>query len=368
MTDVPGYFLNGQWKQQTERGSAAYGGAPAGYQYVIDLAGHHIVHNNLAGYQGSFASDSGGRTSIPAYYIVGHHAGFGDMPGVSAHLGIGRHASHDEVTEWTGHNSVVLFDGGSGATSDQVNLYGAEFHQNDYGHDDVAAHGLVLNQIRDGENSGPYTTPWVGARVMSVGDIPSDVAFLASGKWNVGLDLTGVDFGSHDAAVAISGGKRVYLASDQTSPPGEWFIGDGDSSLGDCWLASDGMRLKAQAQFQPQVSVEASFLGTSGAYYILRKSRDGGAVLVNDYLGTYMFQGMRNGAMQNAAYITAMVEAVSTGAVLAKFQLVAGTAIFDFKTNGTAVFPKLILQNLPTSSAGLPAGSVWRSGSDLKIV
>jgi hypothetical protein len=211
--------------RQSIRDSSEYTATPTSYTYVKTLTSFNILHNSNAGYQQFFTTDTGGRTSIPAIYIEGTQAGYGDVPGVSVHFGVSRTASWASITgSWTGANSAVLFDGETNAVTDNVNLYGAEYHLGDNTHDRVAANGIVLDFARNNgnaSNSGAYNTVWTGLRLQTSGTYAADSAVSVNGKWNVGVDFTGSTL-SNSAAMALKTNDRIYFGVAATAPPLWW--------------------------------------------------------------------------------------------------------------------------------------------------
>lgn len=211
--------------RQSIRDVAEYSGTPTSYTYLKTLSSFNILHNNTAGYQQLFTSDSGGRTAVPAIYIEGNQAGYGDVPGVSVHLGVQRHASYASISgAFTGANSGVLFDGEVTAVTNNVNIYGAEFHLGDNTHDRVAANGLVLDFARNNGNpshGGAYNTVWTGIRLQTSGTYAADSGLSINGKWGLGIDFSGATL-SNNAAMALKTNDRIYFGTAATSPPNWW--------------------------------------------------------------------------------------------------------------------------------------------------
>lgn len=105
---------------------------------------------------------------------------------------------------------------------------------------------------------------------------------------------------------------------------------------------------------------------------MVRKSRGVAdtAVQVFDTLGTFIFQGFDSTGtpvQRNAAYLTAVVESVSAGALAARFELVAGSSIWHFKTNNDSVLPGDIyrgankLVGARMAGWGVPTGTLTRT-------
>lgn len=212
--------------RQTLRDSSEYSATPTTYTYIKTLTSFNMLHNNAAGYQQSYTSDSGGRTSVPAIYIEGTHSGYGDCPGVSTHYGVQRHANWASISgSWTGANSAVCYDGEINAITPNVNVYGAEYHLGDNAYDRVAANGLVIDMARNNanaSNSGAYNTVWTGLRLQTSGTYAADSALSVNGKWNVGIDFGGATL-SNSAAMVLKTNDRLYFGAAGYSIPTSWF-------------------------------------------------------------------------------------------------------------------------------------------------
>lgn len=235
-----------QWFSRTDRGAGLYTDTPTVYTVVSALAGTRHIHNVATGYQQSVASDGGGRTNIPGYYMLGTHSGYGDVTGYYASFGISKHATAGDATSWTGRNSITIAGGEGGANTDLVNLYGWECALGDNTFNDVAALGFVLNFNRKGSNTAGYTSPWLGFRVQGpLSTQAMDAAFQACNSWKVGLDFTGATFVTNQAAIALKVSQRIYFNADATAATTSWFAGDGGTSLGTTYLHYNSNALQA---------------------------------------------------------------------------------------------------------------------------
>lgn len=255
-----------QWYSRADRSAGNYTGTPTVYTYVKELASKQVIHNNAAGYQQSYDSDSGGRTSIPALYIEGFHSGYGDMPGISTHLGITRHANWASATKWTGRNSVPLYDGQAGAVSSHVNLYGQEYVLKDSGNASVAAIGAVFNYNRTGTNAEAYTTPWLGIRMQSIGSQKADWAYQVVGLWNGGVDFTGMTLPTSNAVMAIPTNGRIYMGADPSSAGTTLFAGDTGLSLGTHWIDFTGTTMRMVVSGQPVLQATSTAITSTGYF------------------------------------------------------------------------------------------------------
>lgn len=255
-----------QWRSRTDRPSGDYTGTPTAYEVVYTLANKHIVHNNAAGYQENYTSDSGGRTSVPAVVVQAFHSGYGDMPSFAARASITRHANWASATKWTGRNSIPLYDGEAGASSSHVNLYGSEFHTNDYGHSDVAALGDVRAFIRDGTKTAAYTSPWIGSRMQSVGTNAADAGYQVVGKWNVGLDFTGMTLPANNAAIAMPTNARIYMGADASVPGTTWFAGDTGLLFNQHWIDYNGTSIRVVVGGTATLQVSSTSVTTTGFF------------------------------------------------------------------------------------------------------
>lgn len=227
--------------RNTIRDSSEYSATPSTYTYIKTLTSFNMVHNNGAGYQQSYTSDSGGRTSVPAIYIEGTHTGYGDCPGVSTHYGVSRHPSWASISNsWTGANSAVCYDGEVNAITPNVNVYGAEFHLGDNGYDRVAANGIVIDMARNNanaSNSGAYNTVWTGVRLQTSGTYYGDSALSVNGKWNVGIDFAGATL-NNLAAMTLKSNDRIYFGASAITPPTSWF----SATLPNNYMVFDGTK------------------------------------------------------------------------------------------------------------------------------
>ena len=229
------------WFLRADRGATAYGGTPTAYTVVDDLAGVLQRFNNAAGYQQHFLSDDGGRTQIAANLLYATHSGYGDVNGWFGNMSAAKHPFAASATSWTGRNSVTLFGGQLGATTDSVNVYGAEFALTDSGKQSVAALGLVLNFHRTATQAVSYRTPWLGIRVQSpLSSQRCDAIFQRQGQWRVWLDLTPASFDDAQAAIVLKQGQRFYFGADASASPANWFAGDGNN-LGGSFITDDGL-------------------------------------------------------------------------------------------------------------------------------
>ncbi|MER9950208.1 collagen-like protein [Mesorhizobium sp. M0047] len=109
----------------------------------------------------------------------------------------------------------------------------------------------------------------------------------------------------------------------------------------------DGLSVTSATSFSPAVIIYNTAVDANAGYALMKKGRGGAAVAVSDALGTFMFQGLDSTGTpvaRNAAYLTAIVESVSAGAVAARFELVAGASIWAFKTNSNLDMPGDLLR------------------------
>jgi len=269
--------------RQSIRGASEYSGTPTTYTYLNTLSSFNILHNNAAGYQQYFTSDAGGRTSVPAIYINGNHVGYGDVPGVSVHLGVQRHPSYASISgSFTGANSCVLFDGQSAAITSNVNVYGAEFHLIDNGNDRVAANGLVLDFNRTNSNpsnSGAYNTVWTGVRLQTSGTYPADSGLSINGLWNLGIDFSGATL-SNNAAIALKTNDRIYFGVPATSPPNWWA-----STLSSNYQSFDGTKFNFVVNNVASLSVAGSIITSATPHLFINSIQFSSAGYISSTVG-----------------------------------------------------------------------------------
>jgi hypothetical protein len=224
----------------TSRGAAEFSGTPTTYTYLKSLSSFTITHNNAAGYQQNLTSDSGGRTSVPAFYMEGTHSGYGDMPGYSTHLSVTKHPGWASTTFWTGNNSIVVSDGDLGALSDNVNLYSQEYNLIDNGFSNVTAHGAVWNFWRTSASAPTKGNVWTGLRLQSLGTQAADNGLSINGAWKVGLDFSGATL-SNSAAIALKSNDRIYYGVPANNLAGGGYA----STLSTTYQTFDGTNLSS---------------------------------------------------------------------------------------------------------------------------
>jgi hypothetical protein len=122
-------------------------------------------------------------------------------------------------------------------------------------------------------------------------------------------------------------------------------------------IAATGLSVTSASAFQPQVAVRNNANDANSAYFMVRKSRgvSDTAVQASDTLGTFMFQGYDSTGtpvLRNGAYLTAIVESVSAGAMAARFELVAGSSIWQFKTDNNTTLPGGLSRGVPVTKTG----------------
>lgn len=237
-------FSDKNWFNRADRGSSSYSSTPTTYTVIDDLAGVYQIFNNAAGYQQNITTDSGGRTMVPANYVVATHSGYGDLNGWFGAISVSKHAQGDSVSgSWTGRNSATIVGGHTGAATDKVNVYAMEYVLDDNNFDDVAALGLIISFSRQGTQTVGYRTPWLGVRLQqSDATETCDAAYQMAGLWRVGLDCTPATFDSAKAAVAIKQGDRIYTRAEASTAATNWFAGDANS-LGAAWVEDDGVSI-----------------------------------------------------------------------------------------------------------------------------
>lgn len=229
--------------KQIYRNAAEYTGTPTSYTNLFEFSGFHLAHYSTLGYQQLFTSDSGGRTMQPGFSVDGSHSGYGDVCAFYGNYGVSKHASSALISgSWTGANSGTVVGGQCSALTDKVNIYGSEFHLDDYANATVSALGAVYDFKRESVTYSPYNTLWAGVRVQTSGSRPIDVGFQLYGKAQVGLDFSGVDFtllngSASKCAIALKADDRInfnigkktvptWHAIQDTLPPETYMVFD----------------------------------------------------------------------------------------------------------------------------------------------
>jgi hypothetical protein len=104
----------------------------------------------------------------------------------------------------------------------------------------------------------------------------------------------------------------------------------------------DALTVSSATAFAPQVTVSNTTNDANSGYFVIKKARGSAAVQVGDTLGTFLFQGLDSTGtpvLRNAGNLAAIVETVTAGSVLARFEIAAGTQTWQFKTDGTTNMP-----------------------------
>jgi hypothetical protein len=110
------------------------------------------------------------------------------------------------------------------------------------------------------------------------------------------------------------------------------------------------INLTSSNAFQPQVVGWNQNDGTSGPYYICKKTRGvsgaGSAIVSGDTIGSFLFKTHDStGAEVNSAYLQAYAVTVGTGSVTARFELHAGGKNWQFQPTGVMEVPDHITLN-----------------------
>ena len=205
------------------RAASEYTTKPVTYSNLYAFSGMHLEYYSTMGYQQKFTDDSGGRTMQAGYSLDGSHSGYGDVCSFYGNYGISKHPSYTSVTGWTGANSGTVVGGQISALTERVNVYGTEVHLVDNGYKSVAAIGAVYDFARTNV-AYDYNTLWAGVRVQTSATKPIDVGFQLSGKAQIGLDFSGVDFellngSASKCAIALKADDRINLNIAKKSPP-----------------------------------------------------------------------------------------------------------------------------------------------------
>jgi hypothetical protein len=195
-------------------GVATAGQPASGYSYTHELFPHYTYLLNQSGWNNS-TSGNAGRTGICAYRTKVDNYGQGDLMAYNATGFVS--GTKAGSTNFLANPAVALFAGDMNAGSDGVYLNLYETIASDYGYD-VACFGIVNNFNRTNA-TGAKSTVWGGYRAQSVGTATCDAMISGVGKWVSGLDfaMTGLDFGTNQAAISLRSGQRIYFNNAATA-------------------------------------------------------------------------------------------------------------------------------------------------------
>lgn len=178
------------------------------------------------------------RTGAAQMYLSGRHVGFGDGYNLNLFMaGVYHGAPLSEVTRWSGRNSAGLLGGQVNAGSDDINLYATgDIVMNDLGRANVAMLGDTRIAYYDGETTVSYPIPRYMSFMISNGSKALQSAYRASGKFEIAVDLTGVQASTNYGVLLPAGGRIGFNGvanSDVAVNP----------TLGNCWMALVGALL-----------------------------------------------------------------------------------------------------------------------------
>lgn len=270
VTPISAGIFKKRYRIYSFRATDEYSDTPSGYRYLNDLSGLDIYYNDGGN---GYSDGASNKTSMPAIYIERFSSGAGDKPGITVQSGITRDPNWASATSWLDYNSNPLYDGQAGASSGNVNLYGAEYHQDDQGHADTTAHGMVISQTRNADDtlgSGGFQHPWVGYIAQSLGSIPADVAYQAMGPYNFGLDLTATTFDVRKAGIVMESDTRIYMGADHTAGSEvEGWAGENGKSLGGSYVlySKEVTELQFVVAGGQQFAIGNGYTLTRGAIY-----------------------------------------------------------------------------------------------------
>jgi hypothetical protein len=199
-------------------GTTTLGTPATGYRYSPVTTGiYGYVANNSGWNQATDSND--GRTGATAVRVNVFQAGQGDLVAYNASGFVT--GEREGATTFLANPAVALFNGQVTAGSNGVYLNPLELLLTDAGHD-VAGIGNVVNLDRTNA-TGALGATWMGYRAQSIGatsagvPVAIDAFFSVAGASKIGLDLTGGNYGSGSAAIAIKPGDRIYLCATNSS-------------------------------------------------------------------------------------------------------------------------------------------------------
>jgi hypothetical protein len=189
-------------------GAATLGQPTSGYLYRPEAMPVYGYLYNESGWNNS-TSGNGGRTGVAFQRVMVYQAGQGDAVCYNASAFVtGAKAG---ATDFLANPAACLFNGDieAGAAGTYLNPHEVQLRDGGF---DVAGIGFVANIYRTNA-TGALGTFWAGARYQSFGSQAGNQVIGVSGKWNAGLDfaMSGVDFGTNQAAVSLKAGQRIYF-------------------------------------------------------------------------------------------------------------------------------------------------------------
>lgn len=204
-TAFGGDWSHGHGEEYRITGLDTLGRPRTGYRFTPEATPHYLYLYNASGWNQD-TGGNGGRTAASAYRTQGFQAGQGDLILNSASCFVT--GSRPGATSFLANPACTLFAGDTFAGRDGVYLNPVEIDLDDQGHD-AAGIAYVANLKRT-NGAGALEAVWAGVRLQSVGSVPADVAWSATGRWNLGLDLTAVNLGANQAAITLKRGQRIY--------------------------------------------------------------------------------------------------------------------------------------------------------------
>lgn len=207
-------------------GATTLGQPATGYQYTDNAYPVYGYLYNSSGWNNSLSGNNG-RTSAAFSRVHVFQAGQGDSVAYNATAFLASRCRPGS-TSFLACPAASLFNGDmqAGAPSSYLNPYETIIKDNGFG---VAGIGNVNNLVRTVATRPLGDEWWAGYRAQSQGSVAADVAYSASGRFNIGLDLsflslptTGAGappFNCVSCAITMAGDQRIYLnaaASDST--------------------------------------------------------------------------------------------------------------------------------------------------------
>lgn len=373
------------------------------YRTLTGATREMTIYEFVGGHNTDPADHSLGRTGAAGSFDRAYHGGQGDVTIRQAYGEV--FSARVGATHFLANPAIGIENGGVAATASATGAYLqlTEHIMNDGGLA-VAAVARVTNFVRT--NSGTALGQvWVHDRPQTGGSQAADAVYTPAGSWKRGLDFTPTTLDSDKAAVVLKASDRIYFNSTSAADALgiKWFA----TTLGSLYMDSDSFQIRFSGSikptandggtlgisgtawadlflangavinwnagevllthstnalnlnsrefivnnsfnFRPQIVARNETNDANGPYFMVRKSRGVAdtAVQVSDTLGTFMFQGYDSTGtpvLRNAANLNAIVESVTAGTLTARFELVAGSAVWQFKTNSTLTLPTATL-------------------------
>ncbi|MGL4573838.1 MAG: hypothetical protein ACRCV9_03515 [Burkholderiaceae bacterium] len=189
------------------------------YEYLIGDTSIVINRDTPAGV-GKDALNGGYRTDLPAIYIQGTHANYGDKGAIVVQSRIKPHPQAARNRDWLDSNSIVGLTVGLLHDGPRTYSQTAESASIDNGYQDTSAVAFNSRLIRTSRpDADTIKTLWANYLASCwEGTRTCDAAYMVHGKYKSGVDLAQADLDERQAAIVLRKGQRIYFDADRVFP------------------------------------------------------------------------------------------------------------------------------------------------------